>query len=71
MISVLRCFQHQIIGRFNDFWFLQDFFLTFHFYFFSDQVGNRGAFITLKGKDMIPAFTTYEAVVSFFEFFSQ
>lgn len=27
-------------------------------------MGNKGAFITLKGKDMKPNFTTYEAVVS-------
>lgn len=31
---------------------------------FSDTMGNQGAFITLKGKDMEPKFTTYEAVVS-------
>lgn len=29
-------------------------------------MGNKGAFITLTGKSMIPTFTTYEAVVSFF-----
>jgi len=28
-------------------------------------MGNKGAFITLNGKDMIPKYTTYEAVVSF------
>ena len=28
----------------------------------SDQMGNKGAFITL-GKDLKPQFTTYEAVV--------
>lgn len=66
MISVLRCFQHQIIGEF--FFFSFGFFFIFFEFFFSDQVGNRGAFITLKGKDMIPAYTTYEAVVSFFLF---
>lgn len=33
-------------------------------FFFSDTIGNKGAFITLNGKDMIPSFTTYEAVVS-------
>lgn len=27
-------------------------------------MGNKGAFITLKGKDMKPEYTTYEAVVS-------
>lgn len=27
-------------------------------------MGNKGAFITLKGNDMLPNFTTYEAVVS-------
>lgn len=27
-------------------------------------MGNKGAFITLNGKDMKPEFTTYEAVVS-------
>lgn len=27
-------------------------------------MGNRGAFITLNGKDMIPNFTSYDAVVS-------
>lgn len=31
---------------------------------FSDTMGNLGAFITLNGDDMIPLFTTYEAVVS-------
>ena len=29
----------------------------------SDQMGNKGAFITM-GPDMIPNFTTYDAVVS-------
>jgi hypothetical protein len=28
-------------------------------------MGNRGAFIVLKGKDMQPQYTTYEAVVSY------
>lgn len=32
--------------------------------FCSDTMGNKGAFITLNGKDMLPKFTTYEAVVS-------
>ncbi|KAJ8977638.1 hypothetical protein NQ317_003616, partial [Molorchus minor] len=27
-----------------------------------DTMGNKGAFIILNGKDMIPKFTTYEAV---------
>lgn len=31
---------------------------------FSDTMGNKGAFITMKGKDMKPNFTTYDAVVS-------
>jgi len=30
---------------------------------FSDTMGNRGAFITLNGKDMKPYFTSYEAMV--------
>ncbi|XP_016842872.1 serine/threonine-protein phosphatase 5 [Nasonia vitripennis] len=29
---------------------------------YCDTMGNQGAFITLKGKDMIPKFTSYEAV---------
>lgn len=29
---------------------------------YCDSVGNKGAFITMKGKDMVPHFTTYEAV---------
>lgn len=32
---------------------------------FSDTMGNSGAFIILNGRDMIPKYTTYEAVVSF------
>lgn len=28
-------------------------------------MGNRGAFITLNGKDMEPHFTSYEAVVCY------
>lgn len=32
-------------------------------------MGNKGAFINLKGKDMIPKYTTYEAVVSFLHLF--
>lgn len=32
--------------------------------FSSDTIGNKGAFITMTGKSMIPTFTTYEAVVS-------
>lgn len=31
---------------------------------FSDQMGNKGAFITLDGKTMKPQYTTYDAVVS-------
>lgn len=31
--------------------------------FFSDTMGNWGAFITLNGKDMEPYFASYEAVV--------
>lgn len=27
-----------------------------------DQMGNKGAFIRFNGKDMVPKFTTYEAV---------
>jgi hypothetical protein len=30
-------------------------------------MGNKGAFIVLKGKDMEPQYTTYAAVVSSFE----
>lgn len=30
-------------------------------------MGNKGAFIVLKGKDMEPQYTTYEAVVSSYE----
>ena len=30
--------------------------------FYSDQMGNKGAFITL-GKDLVPHFTSFEAVV--------
>jgi len=29
-------------------------------------MGNKGAFITMNGKDMKPQFVTYDAVVSFF-----
>ena len=35
----------------------------------SDTMGNKGAFITMNGKDMKPQFVTYDAVVSFFCFF--
>lgn len=31
---------------------------------FSDTMGNKGAFITLKGEDLTPKFTSFEAVVS-------
>lgn len=31
---------------------------------YCDTMGNKGAFITLNGKDMVPKYTTYEAVVS-------
>lgn len=46
----------------------------FHFpaYFrFSDTMDNLGAFITLNGKDMIPNYTTYMAVVSSNNIFAQ
>lgn len=36
--------------------------LVIIFFVFSDTMGNKGAFITLKGKDMVPNYTTYEAV---------
>lgn len=32
--------------------------------FFSDTMGNKGAFITMNGGQMLPQYTTYEAVVS-------
>lgn len=35
-----------------------------HVLFYSDTMGNKGAFIKLKGSNMIPKFTTYKAVVS-------
>lgn len=38
--------------------------MVFFFFVYSDTMGNKGAFITMKGKDMKPNFTTYEAVVS-------
>ena len=38
------------------------------FIFRSDQMGNKGAFITM-GPDAKPNFTTYDAVVSTFSFF--
>lgn len=31
-------------------------------------MGNMGAFITMNGKDLVPNFTSYEAVVSIFLF---
>ena len=37
------------------------------FIFCSDQMGNKGAFITM-GPDAKPNFTTYDAVVSIFSF---
>ena len=33
-------------------------------------MGNKGAFITMNGKDMKPNFTTYDAVVSQFNLFN-
>ena len=39
--------------------------------FCSDTMGNKGAFITLKGGDLTPNYTTYEAVVSTFAFFTE
>lgn len=62
MASALQYFQLLIIGKF---------YANFrqkcsvgHFVFdSSDTMGNKGAFITLNGKDMKPEFTTYEAVV--------
>ena len=32
---------------------------------YCDQMGNKGAFIKLSGKDMVPKYTTFNAVVSF------
>lgn len=32
--------------------------------FFSDTMGNQGAFINIKGNDLTPKFTSYKAVVS-------
>lgn len=37
------------------------------FFLYSDSIGNKGAFIRLKGNQMVPKYTTYEAVVSFFK----
>ena len=34
------------------------------FIVYSDTMGNKGAFITLKGGDLTPKYTSYEAVVS-------
>lgn len=35
------------------------------FSFFSDTMGNQGAFINIKGNDLTPKFTSYKAVVSY------
>lgn len=43
--------------------------LTIFNSYFSDTMGNKGAFINLNGKDMIPKYITYEAVVSVSLFF--
>jgi len=32
---------------------------------YCDQMGNKGAFIRLKGKDMVPKYTKFVAVVTF------
>ncbi len=45
--------------------FYSDFFVYLAYVlllFCSDTMGNKGAFITMNGKDMKPHFTTYEAV---------
>lgn len=31
----------------------------------SDTMGNKGAYITLEAPDLVPQFTSYDAVVSF------
>lgn len=71
MANALLYFQLQITGELRDFIYSQTNIIRILFYY-SDTMGNLGAFITLKGKDMKPNYTTYEAVVSFFSpyFFS-
>lgn len=72
MGNALLCFLRLIIGKAVN---LLQFVLNI-FFCFSDQMGNKGAFITLDGKTMKPKFTTYDAVVSlqyllwFFGFYS-
>lgn len=51
------------MARYNIFSLRRDHDDTFISFIFSDTMGNRGAFITLNGKDMKPYFTSYEAMV--------
>lgn len=70
MASALQYFQLRIIGECGHKFRLPEFlYKIFYFSFFSDTMGNKGAFITLNGKDMKPEYTTYEAVVSILIFF--
>lgn len=65
--SALQYFQLQIIGELLGFFFWESFgskvICDLSSVHFSDTMGNKGAFITLNGKDMKPQYTTYEAVV--------
>ena len=45
-------------------WDVQDCSYIDAVFLYSDTMNNKGAFITLKGGDLTPKFTTYEAVVS-------
>ena len=65
MEDVSLCFQPPIIGKYigHIIHVMRDPFMFNIFLFVSDQMGNKGAFITLT-KELEPKFATYEAVVS-------
>jgi hypothetical protein len=69
MENVSLFLAHQITGNFDNLFHL-DTSSTYYlsiclgFFFYSDSIGNKGAFIRLKGDQMVPKYTTYDAVVS-------
>ena len=42
----------------------RDWYSRLCFLFFSDTMGNKGAFLTITGDDLTPKFTSFDAVVS-------
>ena len=70
MENASLCFPHLTTGKEGPEPIHESVVNAFFSSYFSDTMGNKGAFITMNGEDMVPKYTTYENVVSTLVIFS-